>query len=430
MSIGLRRLSSLFALSCLVAEAIAAEPYRIERFTAATGTDTYYFTQSRAAIISEDMIVTLPSGTQFANVPGPGVMIVSQETEKEGSHRYRDLWQLESIDLGKTWSAAKRIPELARKKLPNGDEQAIGDVTPAWHEKTETVLATGKTFTFRGGTKEDRLAEQVSYAVFKPTSYNPLVGTWSEMKILALPEKDKSGAPLTSPNSGCQQRVDLPNGDILLPVRYRRGREAVDYTTIVTRCKFDGRTLTYVEHGNELHHTNGRGFGEPSLAKFGDRYFLTIRNEAAGYVASSDDGLNYSKPIQWTYDDGTPVPTYNTQQHWVAHETHGLYLVYTRRGAGNDHIFRHRAPLFIARVDTSQSDPAKLQLIKATEQILMPHDHADLGNFGVTVVSPSETWVVAGEGLQLGKRNKERNKVLVAKILWEPSTNSPPPRPW
>ena len=405
MSIGLRRLLSIFTLLC-VSSAVAAEPYRIERFTAATGDDKYYYTQSRAAVIP--------------TAAGPRVVIVSQETDRSGSHGYRDLIAHESADLGKTWSEPNRIESLRRQKLASGDELAIGDVTPTWHAATKTVLATGKTFTFRGGTKEDRLAEQTSYAVYTPsidsTKPGQAYGTWSEMKILALPEKDKSGAPLTSPNSGCQQRVDLPNGDILLPVRYRRGREALDYTTIVTRCKFDGQTLSYVEHGNELHHTNGRGFGEPSLAKFGDRYFLTIRNEAAGYVARSDDGLNFSKPIQWTYDDGTPLPTYNTQQHWVAHEAGGLYLVYTRRGAGNDHIFRHRAPLFIARVD-----PDKLHLMKSTEQILLPHDHADLGNFGVTVVSPSETWVVAGEGLQLGARNKERNKVLVAKILWNPS---------
>lgn len=381
----------------------AEEPYRIERITAATGTDVYYYTQSRAAVLPS--IDPAKPGTER-------IMIVSQETEREGSHGYRDLFSIDSHDRGRTWSEPFRIESLRRQKLADGDELAIGDVTPTWHAKTKTVLATGKTFTFRGGTKEDRLAEQVSYAVYTPAASGD-GGMWSEMRVVALPEKDKAGFPLTSPNSGCQQRVDLPDGDILLPVRYRRGREAFDYTTIVTRCKYDGKTLTYVEHGNELHHTNGRGFGEPSLAKFGGRYFLTIRNEAAGYVARSDDGLNYSKPIQWTYDDGATLPTYNTQQHWVAHEQHGLYLVYTRRGAGNDHIFRHRAPLFIARVD-----PEKLCLVRASEQILIPHDHGDLGNFGVAVVSPTETWVVAAEGLQLGKRNSERNKVLVAKVLW------------
>lgn len=387
--------SAVVMLGVGAASAAAAEPYKIERIVAQTGPEKYYWMQSRPAMI--------PTAT------GPKVVIVSQEIEKEGSHGFHDLYEVESNDLGKTWSEAKRIESLSRKKLPNGDEIVMGDVTPGWHATTKTMLATGKTFTFRGGAKEDRLAEQTSYAVFTPST-----GTWSAMSTLALPEKDKSGAPIISPNSGCQQRVDLPNGDVLLPVRYRRiAKDSSDYTTIVTRCKFDGKTLTYVEHGNELHHTNGKGFGEPSLVTFRNKYYLTIRNEAAGYVTAGDDGLNYAQPIQWHYDDGKQVPTYNTQQHWVANEGFGLYLVYTRRAEDNNHIFRHRAPLYIAKVDTE-----KLQLIRSTEQVLIPHDHADLGNFGVVAVSPNESWVVAAEGLQLGKRKLERNKVHVAKITW------------
>jgi len=394
------RCSAVVILCTSATSASAAEPYKIERIVAQTGPEKYYWMQSRAAVLPSEQ--------------GPRVMIVSQEIEKEGSHGFHDLWSIESRDLGKTWSKEKRIAELTRQKLPNGDELAMGDVTPTWHAATSTVLATGKTFTFRGGTKEDRLAEQVSYAVYVPLASDPIYRAWTKMQTMALPEKDKSGAPILSPNSGCQQRVDLPSGEILLPVRYRReAKDATDYTTIVTRCKFDGKTLTYLEHGSELHHTNGRGFGEPSLVKFRQKYYLTIRNEAAGYATVGDDGLNYAKPIQWTYDDGKQVPTYNTQQHWVAKEGFGLYLVYTRRAEDNNHIFRHRAPLYIAQVDTE-----KLCLIRSTEQVLIPHDHADLGNFGVAVVSPTETWVVAAEGLQLGKRKNDRNKVIVAKILW------------
>ena len=29
----------------------------------------------------------------------------------------------------------------------------------------------------------------------------------------------------------------------------------------------------------------------------------------------------------------------------------GIFLVYTRKGVGSDHVFRHRAPLFMAQVD-------------------------------------------------------------------------------
>ena len=34
-----------------------------------------------------------------------------------------------------------------------------------------------------------------------------------------------------------------------------------------------------------------RGLCEPSLTKFKDRYFLTIRNDVKGYVTTSQDGL-------------------------------------------------------------------------------------------------------------------------------------------
>lgn len=63
-----------------------------------------------------------------------------------------------------------------------------------------------------------------------------------------------------------------------------------------------------------------------------------------------------------------------------------LFLVYTRRGAGNDHVFRNRAPLFIAQVD-----PERLVVMRATERLLVPEHAARLGNFGVTEISEDET---------------------------------------
>ena len=46
----------------------------------------------------------------------------------------------------------------------------MGDLCPQWHEATRTLLVTGKTFGFLGGTKEDRGFERVSYAVFTPAA--------------------------------------------------------------------------------------------------------------------------------------------------------------------------------------------------------------------------------------------------------------------
>jgi hypothetical protein len=80
-------------------------------------------------------------------------------------------------------------------------------------------------------------------------------------------------------------------------------------------------------------------------------FYLTLRNDTAGYVSVSDDGLHFSEPKKWCWTDGSDLGNYNTQQHWVTHQRSRLYLVYTRRGANNDHVFRHRAPLFMAEVD-------------------------------------------------------------------------------
>ena len=200
---------------------------------------------------------------------------------------------------------------------------------------------------------------------------------------------------------------------MLLPI-YFKDPKPRQYSTTVCRCKFDGEELKYIEHGSELTVSVKRGLYEPSLTRFGDRYYLTMRNDDHGYVSVSRDGLDYEAPRRWTFDDGSDLDNYNTQQHWVTHSD-GLFLVYTRRGANNDHVFRHRAPLFIARVD-----PDKLHVIRSTEQVLVPERGARLGNFAVVDVSPNESWVTVTEWMQpigVEKRGSD-NSVFIAKLKW------------
>ncbi|MBN2290803.1 MAG: hypothetical protein JXM70_00165 [Pirellulales bacterium] len=110
-------------------------------------------------------------------------------------------------------------------------------------------------------------------------------------------------------------------------------------------------------------------------------------------MSTSDDGLNFGPIKAWTFDDGKDLGSYNTQQKWVTHSD-GLFLVYTRRGAGNDHIFRHRAPLFIARVD-----PEKLHVIRSTERVAVGlKGKASLGNFDATTIDENETWITVAGG--------------------------------
>ena len=122
------------------------------------------------------------------------------------------------------------------------------------------------------------------------------------------------------------------------------------------------------------------------------------------------------------FDDGRGLGNYNTQQHWVTHSD-GLFLVYTRRGADNDHVFRHRAPLFMARVD-----PEHLCVIRSTERVLVPNNGAQLGNFGTVNASPSESWVVTAEGmhgdsqdvmnLDLTEQRGADNRAYLCRIRW------------
>lgn len=392
---GSRRLAARVAVAALLV-AVPAAPaadFRIERSVIATSSGELFLTQSRGAII-----------------PGSParVIVTTQETEKSGAHGYRDLFFFESADAGRSWTKPVRIDSLRRARMPEGHDFVIGDVCPQWHAATGLVLATGKTFGFRGGTKEDRGLENVSYA-----TYTPGTGQWSGLKLLALPATDHEGKPILEPNAGCHQRVDLPNGDILLPIRYRKDPKTRFYTTIVARCTFDGITLTYREHGSEFMIPRERGLYEPSVTAFQGHTFLTMRADHSAFVARSRDGINYEPFTEWTFDDGQVLGSYNTQQHWVARHD-ALYLIYTRRGANNDHVMRHRAPLFIARVD-----PERLRVVRASEQILIPEsDGADLGNFGVMDFSPGETWVITSESPAASKR-ADPNHVLLARLVWD-----------
>ena len=379
---------------------LAATPtpdFTIERSVALLSGDDAWFTQARASV--------LPGGDQSA----PSVIIVAQRTGRTGTHNYQDFFQIRTDDMGKTWSKPRALVSLRRAVFNDkGDERVVGDFWPKLHEPSGVVFGTGKTFTFRGGKNEDKSGERVSYSV-----YNPETKQWNGLNVLDIPKWDRTGAAILEPNAGCTQRVDLPGGNVLLPIRYRRsGSKGHQYTTIVARCGFDGEKLTYKTYGSELTINRDRGLCEPSLAQFQGRFFLTIRADHSAFVARSDDGLNYEPIREWTFDDGKVLGSYNTQQHWVTHPK-GLFLVYTRRGANNDHIMRHRAPLFIAQVD-----PERLCVLRDTERVVLPEENATLGNFGVVKVTPKETWVIASE-YPRNQRINDKNRTQVAKIIWK-----------
>lgn len=185
----------------------------------------------------------------------------------------------------------------------------------------------------------------------------------------------------------------------------------------VAQCSFDGDALKYLRHGDELALNVDRGLVEPSLARWGDHYFLTLRNDRKGYVCRSRDGLHWEPTRPWTFDDGAELGSYNTQQHWLSHRD-GLFLIYTRRGVNNDHVIRNGAPLFIAAVE-----PERLCVLRATERVLIPERGAELRNFGAARVNERESWVTVAEGIWSddARRRGAEGSLFVARVLWSRS---------
>jgi hypothetical protein len=222
--------------------------------------------------------------------------------------------------------------------------------------------------------------------------YDHAAGDWGPFRRLEMPDDEL----FYSCGNGCGQSVELPDGDLLIPVYYASREECCQagncYSAMVLRCGFDGENLWVKEVGSPLHCPVPRGFCEPSIVRYQDKYLLALRNDVTGYVALSSDGMTYSTPVELCFDDGENAGNYNTQQHWI---TGGgkLYLVYTRRGADNDHVFRHRAPLFAAKVK-------EMKLQRETEFVVVPERGARLCNFGVTQLSDTRAMVMAAEWMQ------------------------------
>ena len=351
----------------------------------------------------------------------PTVLITTVPLRISGDDVFYAVHDLLTRDGGKTWSEPSRQASFARRPLENGLEEGFINPSPKWHAKSGVVLCIGDCVRYKNDELEPHPHRaQPAYACFDPKQ-----GTWTSWKKLELPLPE-----FFMTYTGSDQRVDLPNGDILLPTCYMVGgpngkldSKRAHMVATVLRCTFDGKTLRYVKRGPTYTVAGGEGLSEPSLTHFNGRYYLTLRNNDAGCVTSGKDGMTFDRPIRWTYDDGADLGNYRTQQHWVTH-SNGLFLVYTRRGAHNDHVVRNRAPLFIAQVD-----PERLCIIRDTERVLVPERGARLGNFGVVDVSPQETWVIAAEWMQTKGEHwndpsipasyGSDNTIFVAKMKWQ-----------
>ncbi len=346
---------------------------------------------------------TIPA-RDAASVP---TVILTLQKHLNVSDYYSGLWFMRRAGLDGAWDGPHAPPELDWVREMNGVTVSVADVTPGWHAPSGKLLAIGCRVRYspKGVQIEDQpLAHQTVYA-----AYDPAAQTWTRWQALEMPEDPK----FNFTRNACSQWLVEKDGTLLVPVYFGPDADK-PYSTTVVRCRFDGGNLTYLRHGDELALNVARGLYEPSLVRFGSKYFLTLRNDVKDYVASSEDGLHFTPPRPWTFDDGADLGSYNTQQHWLSHSD-GLFLVYTRSGAGNDHITRHRAPLFIARVD-----PGRLCVIRATERVVIPERGGELGNFGASAMSPTESWVTVSEGIwdESARRRGAKGVTWLGRVVW------------
>ncbi|MBM4073207.1 MAG: exo-alpha-sialidase [Planctomycetes bacterium] len=339
---------------------------------------------------------------------GRPAAVMTLQKHLHTSDHYSGLYFMRSDDLGTTWTKPKMPPELDWRMESDKVAIAVADVTPIWHAPTGKMLAVGAEVRYskKGEQLNDRpRSHQTAYAVYDPKS-----GKWTGWRRLEMPADDKWNFA----RSACAQGLVQADGTLLLPFYFGRDAATKESHVTVVRCSFDGREVKYQRNGTELTLNVERGLNEPSLIGFQGKYYLTIRNDRQGYVTVSDDGLDFRPIRPWTFDDGKELGSYNTQQHWLAHSD-GLFLSYTRRGANNDHVIRHRAPLFLAQVD-----PEKLHVLRATEKVLMPERGATLGNFGAAAITPHESWVTASEGIwdSAARKRGARGATFLARVRW------------
>ena len=342
---------------------------------------------------------------------GPLVLMTLQEIA--GSDYFGPVHWMSTQDLGATWSEPQPVPALGRVKRDDGWDEGVCDVVPEFHAATGTVLALGHSVCYRGPRFErEQPPRWPVYSVWSK-------GQWGERRRLDW--DDPRGSLIYTNN--CGQRVVLPDGDIAFVMTF--GAPGTKRAAAGVRCSFDGRTLAIKQVGREMQHAAGRGLLEPSLIQWRQKFYVTLRAEDnRGYVATSDDGLDFSDKQPWAWDNGEPVDMSSTQQHWLTH-AEGLFLVYTRKDASNLNVPRWRSPLFVAQVD-----PRALRLLRDTERILLPLKGDGVnapdevpysGNFHPVQVSADESWVTDGQFVP--KRNY-RGDLLLCRIRWAKANRS------
>ena len=289
-----------------------------------------------------------------------------------GSDYYGPVMAVESDDGGFCWKNSRAIPGLGVFEHDEGVIERHCDTVPDYDPASKRMVAIGhNAYSKKDGfldtmgyfNKSERrgdLKRRGAYCVLRED------GSWSTRQLLN-PE------PFADWNSlccGCTQKIIRENGEWLIPFGgLDNPAKHIDGIVVVCKFRFDGETFHFVEAGDFITFNVGRGLLEPSLIEFNGKIMITLRAEdERAHFAISEDGLHFGELETWRFDNGEPLVTSTTQQHWLI-AGGKLHLVYTRNCGWNEKVFRYRAPLFIAEVNTDD-----MTLLHDTERIVVPFD--------------------------------------------------------
>ena len=321
-------------------------------------------------------------GNPVALPIGDTVIVLAQKLLIKATDCFSDLSILKSSDGGKSWSVPQKVAHLAGITDADGIRHAYlaSSMRRCAYDKILVLLTT---FNYNQQNRLDRANPQrVNYLYFDIAN-----DSWSEIRELEL------DAPANADVLAVDSQLVEIDGEFLLPYCVREESSRFYSRIAKIRISDDG-TLTATDYSEKIQTPVGRGFLEPSLCRFAGKYYLSLRNDQTGYLGVSDDWKTFSavKPLRFT--DGSDLGKYNTMTRLLT-IGNKLYLVYTRKGLNNDHIFRHRAPLMIGEVD-----PDQLAVIKESEQIAVPEHGARLGNFTAAVSPENSGYISVAEWMQ------------------------------
>ena len=320
-----------------------------------------------------------------------------------------------STDHGESWTEPVKPEAFSRRKNTYGGTSCY-EIFTKYHRASGQIVGFCTKVNYTPDNKVDHIhPRSIAFTVLDQDDMS-----WSSPREIIVPEEiRKDFAQLAALN------VELENGDLLMPMAICRFPDHIS-SVYTARLRVSGDKAEVVEYGSPLDQVRQpRGLYEPSLIKFKSRFFMALRNDITGYVTVSDDGLNYADPVPLCFDNGELLGNYNTQQRWVRNADDELYLIYTRRNADNDHVFRHRGPVMIARME-----PDALRILRDTERILIPDRGARMGNFMATEINPRRSWFTVAEWMQNDERGYGRigaeycarfgsdNSVFLADITW------------